>query len=442
MNDLALIKKFPNDFIFGTATSSYQIEGNGFGYAGQSHWDQFAKIDGMVFGSQDGRIACNHIKFWEEDLQLVSDAGFDAYRFSFSWPRLKPDGSMSINQKGISFYDKLIDKMLELELKPFGTFYHWDLPVYLADLGGWTNRDTAKYFADYSEVIMKNYGDRLFSVATINEPWCVAWLSHYLGVHAPGLKDIQSTAKAMHYTMLAHGYGMEVIRSYSHQNAGIVLNKAAVESYSDKPEDIDATNLYEEIHNSWFSDAVFNSKYPKKLLKILRDHMPSEYEEDLRIIGTPIDWLGINYYTRNLIKFDKREKIVQLTDIEGPLNKTDMNWEIYPEGLKKVIENEVNRYKLKIPIHITENGMANNDLHINGKVDDQKRIDYYFLHLQEIQTLLDRGYNIKSYFAWSLLDNYEWSFGYNKRFGLVYVDFETQKRIKKKSWYAFSSSLK
>ena len=442
MNDLALIKKFPNDFIFGTATSSYQIEGNGFGDAGQSHWDQFAKIDGMVFGSQDGRIACNHIKFWEEDLQLVSDAGFDAYRFSFSWPRLKPDGSMSINQKGISFYDKLIDKMLELELKPFGTFYHWDLPVYLADLGGWTNRDTAKYFADYSEVIMKNYGDRLFSVATINEPWCVAWLSHYLGVHAPGLKDIQSTAKAMHYTMLAHGYGMEVIRSYSHQNAGIVLNKAAVESYSDKPEDIDAAHLYEEIHNSWFSDAVFNSKYPKKLLNILGDHMPSEYEEDLRIIGTPIDWLGINYYTRNLIKFDKQEKIVQLTDIEGPLNKTDMNWEIYPEGLKKVIENEVNRYKLKIPIHITENGMANNDFNIDGKVDDQKRIDYYFWHLQEIQMLLDRGYNIKSYFAWSLLDNYEWSFGYDKRFGLVYVDFESQKRIKKKSWYEFSSNLK
>ena len=441
MNDLALIKKFPNDFIFGTATSSYQIEGNGFGYAGQSHWDQFAKIDGMVFGSQDGRIACNHIKFWEEDLQLVSDAGFDAYRFSFSWPRLKPDGSMSINQKGISFYDKLIDKMLELELKPFGTFYHWDLPVYLADLGGWTNRDTAKYFADYSEVIMKNYGDRLFSVATINEPWCVAWLSHYLGVHAPGLKDIQSTAKAMHYTMLAHGYGMEVIRSYSHQNAGIVLNKAAVESYSDKPEDIDAAHLYEEIHNSWFSDAVFNSKYPEKLLHILHEYMPNEYEEDLKIIGTPMDWLGINYYTRNLIKFDGTDKTFQLTDVDGPLEKTDMNWEVYPEGLTKIIENEVKRYSIDIPIHITENGMANKDFHISGKVDDQKRIDYYFLHLQEVKTLIEKGYNIKSYFAWSLLDNFEWSFGYSKRFGLVYVDFESQKRIKKKSWYAFAENL-
>ena len=442
MNNLSLIRKYPKDFIFGTATSSYQIEGNGFGDSGKNHWDQFAKIDGMVFNSQDGRIACNHIEYWEEDLQLVSDAGFDAYRFSFSWPRLMPDGTRSLNQNGISFYDKLIDKMLELDLKPFGTFYHWDLPIYLADLGGWTKRDTAKYFADYSEVIMKNFGDRLYSVATINEPWCVAWLSHYLGVHAPGLKDIESTAKAMHYIMLAHGYGMEVIRSYSFKNAGIVLNKAAVESYSDKPEDIDAANLYEEIHNSWFSDAVFNSKYPEKLLNILRDHMPIEYEDDLKIIGTPLDWLGINYYTRNLIKFDRQEKIFQLTDVEGPLNKTDMNWEIYPKGLTKVIENEVKRYNLKIPIHITENGMANNDLNIDGKVDDQKRIDYYFLHLKEIQTLLDKDYNIKSYFAWSLLDNYEWSFGYNKRFGLVYVDFETQKRIKKKSWYEFSSNLK
>ena len=428
--------------MFGTATSSYQIEGNGFGGSGKSHWDQFAKIHGMVFNSQDGRIACNHIEYWEEDLQLVGDAGFDAYRFSFSWPRLMPDGNQSLNQKGISFYDKLIDKMLELDLKPFGTFYHWDLPIYLADLGGWASRDTAKYFADYSEVIMKNYGDRLYSVATINEPWCVAWLSYYLGVHAPGVKDIERTAKAMHYIILAHGYGMEVIRSYSHENAGIVLNKAAVESHSDKSEDIAAANLYEEIHNSWFSDAIFSSKYPKKLLNILRDHMPPEYEEDLKIIGTPLDWLGINYYTRNLIKFDGQEKIFQLSDVEGPLNKTDMNWEIYPEGLKKVIENEVYRYNLQIPIHITENGMANNDLNIDGIVDDQKRIDYYFVHLQEIQTLLDKGYNIKSYFAWSLLDNYEWSFGYNKRFGLVYVDFETQRRIKKKSWYEFSSNLK
>ena len=428
--------------MFGTATSSYQIEGNGFGDSGRNHWDQFAKIDGMVFNSQNGRIACNHIEYWEEDLQLVSDAGFDAYRFSFSWPRLMPDGNQSLNQKGISFYDELIDKMLELDLKPFGTFYHWDLPIYLADLGGWTKRDTTKYFADYSEVIMKNFGDRLYSVATINEPWCVAWLSHYLGVHAPGLKDIESTAKAMHYIMLAHGYGMEVIRSYSFKNAGIVLNKAAVESYSDKSEDIDAANLYEEIHNSWFSDAVFNSKYPEKLLNILRDHMPIEYEDDLKIIATPLDWLGINYYTRNLIKFDRQEKIFQLSDVEGPLNKTDMNWEIYPEGLTKVIENEVKRYNLKIPIHITENGMANNDVNIDGKVDDQKRIDYYFVHIQEIQTLLDKGYNIKSYFAWSLLDNFEWSFGYNKRFGLVYVDFETQKRIKKQSWFEFSYALK
>ncbi|MDC3081706.1 family 1 glycosylhydrolase, partial [Paracoccaceae bacterium] len=333
------------------------------------------------------------------------------------------------------------DKMLELDLKPFGTFYHWDLPIYLANLGGWAKRDTAKYFADYCEVLMKNFGDRLYSVATINEPWCVAWLSHYLGVHAPGLKDIQCTARAMHYIMLAHGYGMEVIRSYSHKNAGIVLNKAAVESYSDKPEDINAAQLYEEIHNSWFSGAVFNSKYPEKILHILHEYMPNEYEEDLKIIGTPLDWLGINYYTRNLIKFDGMDKTFQLTDVDGPLEKTDMNWEVYPEGLTKIIENEVEQYSIDIPIHITENGMANKDFYIGGKVDDQKRIDYYFLHLQEVKTLIEKGFNIKSYFAWSLLDNFEWSFGYSKRFGLVYVDFESQKRIKKKSWHEFAKYL-
>mgnify|MGYP001160118491 FL=1 len=441
MNNLSLIKSFPENFIFGTATSSYQIEGNDFGGAGKSHWDQFAKVDGMVFNAQHGQIACNHIKHWREDLQLVSDAGFGAYRFSFSWPRIIPEGRGTLNSEGLSFYDKLLDQMLELNLKPFGTFYHWDLPISLANLGGWANRDTTKYFADYSEVLMKNFGDRLYSVATINEPWCVAWLSYYLGVHAPGLKDITATAKAMHYVLLAHGYGMEVIRSFSHENAGIVLNKAAVESFSEKPEDVNAADLYEEIHNSWFSDAVFKSKYPKNLLDILGNYMPDEYEDDLKIIGAPLDWLGINYYTRNLIKFDRKDKIFQLTDIVGPRDKTDMNWEVYPEGLTKIIENEVNSYNLEIPIHITENGMANKDLLADGIVYDQKRVDYYFLHLQEVKNLIEKGYNIKSYFAWSLLDNFEWSFGYSKRFGLVYVDFENQKRIKKKSWHEFSLNL-
>ena len=441
MNDLSLIKTFPENFIFGTATSSYQIEGNDFGGAGKSHWDQFAKVDGMVFNSEHGQIACNHVKHWKEDLQLVSDAGFGAYRFSFSWPRIIPEGRGALNPEGLSFYDKLLDQMLEFNLKPFGTFYHWDLPISLANLGGWTNRDIAKYFADYSEVLMKKFGDRLYSVATINEPWCVAWLSYYLGVHAPGLKDIAAAAKAMHFVLLAHGYGMEVIRSFSHKNAGIVLNKAAVEGSSEKSEDINAAALYEEIHNSWFSDAVFKSKYPKNLLNILDNHMPDKYEEDLKIIGSPLDWLGINYYTRNLIKFDRKDKIFQLTNIVGPEDKTDMNWEVYPEGLRKIIEKEVTRYDLDIPIHITENGMANKDIPLEGIVDDQKRIDYYFLHLQEVKSLIEKGYNIKSYFAWSLLDNYEWSFGYSKRFGLVYVDFESKKRIKKKSWYEFAKNL-
>ena len=441
MKNLKIINSFPSDFIFGTATSSYQIEGSGFGGCGLNHWDTFAKKPGAIFKGQDGRIACAHIIHLNKDLDLIKKCGFSAYRFSFSWPRLLPNGKGEINNEGISFYDKLIDGLLERELLPFATLYHWDLPKIFADNGGWQKRDTAYWFADYTDLVMKNFGDRLHSIATINEPWCSSWLSHYWGEHAPGIKSLEATAKSMHYILLAHAKSMEVMRGYHHQNLGIVLNKTYVQPFNSKKENTEAAELYNNIHNLWFDEAIFKGKYPELVLKIFNRYMPKNFLEDLKLISQKIDWLGVNYYTRSIIEKDPNEKYVKLKIVKGNLPKTDMGWEIFPEGLSLLLKSLVKNYTKDLPLHITENGMANNDLLNDGKIDDYERINFYAKHIQEIYNLLTYGLPLKSYFAWSLLDNFEWSYGYNKRFGLVHIDFENQNRTPKASWFEFKKNL-
>ena len=441
MTNLSIINSFPKDFIFGTATSSYQIEGTYYGSCGQSHWDSFAKKPNKTYSSQDGGVACAHYLKWDEDLDLVKKCGFSAYRFSFSWPRIFPEGKGFINNEGLSFYDRLIDGMLERELKPFGTLYHWDLPIYFAEKGGWINRDTPNYFSDYTDLIMEKFGDRLYSIATINEPWCASWLSYYWGEHAPGLKDLSAAAKSMHFILLAHGKALEVIRSHNHKNAGIVLNKAFVTTKDDNEQNNIAAELYNSIHNDWFDSAIFNGEYPKNVLDLFGEHIPENYQKDLEVISQPIDWIGINYYTRAIVKYDKKIKDIRLVLLKGPLEKTDMGWEVFPEGLSKVIQSMIEKYSLNLPIHITENGMANKDEIVNETINDDERISFYYSHINEVKKLIDKKIPIKSYFAWSLLDNFEWAFGYSKRFGLVHVDFENQIRTPKKSWYEFQSYL-
>jgi beta-glucosidase len=442
MRNLEVIRKFPNDFIFGTATSSYQIEGQKYGNCGLSNWDSFSKKLGKTFNGDNGSEACAHILHFKKDLDLIKECGFKAYRFSFSWPRLLPDGKGRINSEGLSFYDKLIDSILEKDILPFATLYHWDLPKIFDDKGGWQQRDTCEWFSDYTDLLMRKFGDRLHSVSTINEPWCVAWLGYYWGEHAPGIKNLKATAKSMHHILLAHAKSLAVMREYNQKNLGIVLNKCYVQPIDSDEENIISAKIYDEIHNLWFDEAIFKGSYPNSLLSIFSDYMPKDYQDDLKLISKKIDWLGINYYTRSLVSHDPKEKNFKFKIVKGDLSKTDMGWEVFPEGLSLILQNTIKNYSGNLPLHITENGMANNDELENGDVNDYNRIEYFSLHLNEIYKLLCNGHPIKSYFAWSLLDNFEWSFGYEKRFGLVYVDYENQQRIPKASWYEFKKELK
>ena len=439
MNNLSILKEFPTDFIFGTATSSYQIEGNSFGGCGKSIWDEFAKkrLKGV-----DGQKACNHFNYFKEDIKFIKEAGFKAYRFSFSWPRILPIDHNTINIEGLDFYSRLLDEILKNDLEPFPTLYHWDLPLRFSSLGGWENQDTCKRFADFSYIISEKYSDKFQKIATINEPWCVSWLSHYLGEHAPGLNNLSSAVKTMHNILLAHGMSLQALRSNGNNKIGIVLNNEYPEAFNDDPKNIQAAKLFDDIYNRWFSDAIFKGSYPELALNILEKYLPKNYNSQLKIISHPIDWIGINYYTRSVIKYLNADDGINYECERGSLKKTDMGWELYPKGLSYFIERIHQEYSDDIPIYITENGMANNDqISSNEVIEDQDRVEYFQLHLKEILDCLKKGIQVKGYFAWSLLDNYEWAFGYEKRFGLIHVDFETFKRTPKESFNQFSKYL-
>lgn len=436
-----LITQFPADFTFGVATSSYQIEGTDFGGCGRSHWDTFADQPGRTHKGQNGAIACDHYHRWAADLELVKQAGFDAYRFSFSWPRLLPEQDNQVNPDGLAFYDRLIDGMLERGLRPFATLYHWDLPCRHAEQGGWTVRQTPLRFADFTDLVMRHFGDRLETVAPVNEPWCVSWLSHYWGAHAPGLKDLSATAKAMHFIQLAHGLSVEVMRGHGHKQIGCVLNKELGVPADDTSDTYRLTQLFDGIYNRWFEESIFKGCYPDDVLAVLERDLPAGYQDDLQIINQPLDWAGVNYYTRSLIAPDKTDPHVGFRCIRGDLPKTDMGWEIAPEGLRFFLKRLARDYAPDLPIYVTENGMANADVLVRGQIKDTDRVSYFSGHLAEVSCLLAEGCPIKGYFAWSLLDNYEWAFGYDKRFGLVHVDYDTLDRTPKDSYLAWKSGL-
>ena len=426
---------FGKDFVFGVATASYQIEGGQTDGRGTSIWDTFSATPGNVDLGDTGAIACDHYTRWPEDLDLIRDGGFDAYRFSIAWPRLLPEGTGAINQAGIDFYDRLIDGMLERGLRPFVTLYHWDLPSTLQDKGGWMNRDIAKWFADYAALVQNRYGDRLASIATINEPWCVAFLSHFLGRHAPGYRDLRAGARAMHHVLYAHGAAVEAIRAEGGSDLGIVLNLSYGMPASDSEEDAKATKLWDGVFNRWYLDGVLKGKYPEDVTAILEPYLPKNYADDMKTVGTDIDWLGINYYSRNLMVHDASLPVFPARQVEGPLEKTEMGWEIFPDGLDGLLTRITRDYK-PMPLYITENGMAE----VEG-IDDPRREKYYEDHLRAALRAKAQGVDLRGYFAWSLLDNYEWSYGYSKRFGLVHVDYKTQKRTPKASYRAFQGLL-
>jgi beta-glucosidase len=431
---------FPEAFLFGAATSSYQIEGHGFGGAGPTHWDSFAATPGNVVRAEHGQRACDHYHRYEEDLDLIQAAGFDAYRFSTSWARVMPEGRGTVNEEGLDFYDRLTDAMLERGLKPCATLYHWELPQALADLGGWRNRDIAGWFGDFTEVIMGRIGDRMYSAAPINEPWCVAWLSHFQGHHAPGMRDIRAAARAMHHVLLAHGTAIERMRGLGMKNLGGVFNFEWAHPADNSPEARDAAALYDAIYNRFLLGGVFKGEYPAEVLAALEPHLPQGWQQDFPTIQTPLDWCGLNYYTRKVIAPCEGPWPAH-EEVGGPLPKTQMGWEIYPDGLYKFLKRTAAEYTGDLPLFITENGMANPDMLKNGAVADPERIAYINAHLAKVKQAADEGVPVQGYFLWSLLDNYEWALGYEKRFGLVHVDFESLQRTPKDSYKALMFAL-
>ena len=431
---------FPAGFLFGVATSSYQIEGHAFGGAGRTHWDDFAATPGNVVRAENGARACEHYFRYEADLDLVAGAGFDCYRFSTSWARVMPDG-VTVNPEGLDFYDRLTDAMLERGLKPCATLYHWELPSPLADAGGWRNRDIAARFGDFTTTVMGRIGDRMYSVAPINEPWCVGWLSHFLGHHAPGLRDIRATARAMHHVLVAHGTAIQAMRALGIGNLGAVFNFEWADPADDTAEARAAADLYDGYYNRFFLGGVFKGAYPDAVLDGLGPHLPDGWQDDFPLIQSPVDWCGLNYYTRKLIGPAPGPWPAH-QEVEGPLPKTLMGWEIFPEGLYRFLKRTASEYTGDMPLIVTENGMASPDTVQDGAVPDQPRIDYVAGHLDAVQRAIAEGVPVNGYYLWSLMDNYEWALGYEKRFGLVHVDFDTLERTPKASYHALARALR
>ena len=425
--------RFPGGFVFGAATSSYQIEGHSFGTAGSTHWDSFAATPGNVVDSSNGGVACDHYHRFREDFDIAADLGLDAWRFSTSWARVLPDGRGRINRQGLDFYDRLVDELLERRLKPFPTLYHWELPSALADVGGWANPEIADWFGEFADLIGRTIGDRVFAVAPINEPWCIAWLGHMEGVHAPGLRDLRAAARAMHHVPLAHGKAVQALRSNGISNVGTIVNLEHSQAADDSPASIQAASLYDDLYNRWFVCAMREGRYPARALAELEQFLPRGWEQDLATIAAPLDWIGINYYTRKLIAASKETGFPNWSEVQGDLPRTGMGWEIHPAGLRFFLNRIQNEHARGLPIYVTECGMAEVPTRMKSFRDDALRTEFLRLHFDETLHAIADGVDVRGFFIWSMLDNFEWSHGYSQRFGLVHVDFETQARTRKSS---------
>ncbi len=439
MDPKLLAARFPGDFLFGVATAAYQIEGAAKADGRKpSIWDAFSHMPGRTFAGHNGDVACDHYNRLEEDLDLIRDMGVSAYRFSIAWPRIMPDGRGAVNEKGLDFYERLVDGCKARGIKTFATLYHWDLPLLLAGDGGWTARSTAHAFQDYARVVMARLGDRLDSIATLNEPWCIVWLSHLYGVHAPGEHSMDSALHALHHLNLAHGLAMQAIRAEAPQvPAGVVLNAHRILPGSDSAGDKAAAERAFSFHNGVFFDPLLKGEYPADFMAALGDRMPEIRPGDMETIRQPLDWWGLNYYTPMRVHpdpdapFPATRPAPFVSDVV-----TDIGWEVWPQALSDLITELYARYDLP-DLYITENGACCNIGMENGEVNDQPRLDYIAAHLDAAADAVAAGHPLRGYFAWSLMDNFEWAEGYRMRFGLVHVDYDTQVRTVKKSghWY-------
>ena len=432
---------FPPGFIWGAATSAYQIEGgwNEDG-KGPSIWDTFAHLPGKTYHGATGDVAVDHYHRWKEDIQLMKSMGLRAYRFSVAWSRVLPKGiPQQINLPGLDFYERLVDELLANGIQPLLTLFHYDLPQVLQDQGGFSTRDTACYFGDYAAILANKLGDRVSSWLTINEPMVFAADGHLSGEHAPGLKDIQSAIASIHFQLLGHGLAVQAIRSAISRpvSVGIALNLNPVYPASQSDEDIQAATMYDCLLNRSTLDPIFLGKYPQELLNLIGLLLPPMEADDLKVISAPIDFLGINYYTRSVIKNEPGMPFVELVPILPPGNVYSQMWEIYPQGIYELLT-QIQKDYHPAQIMITENGVpAGDDIDLDDKVRDVRRIQYLQDHLIQVRKAMGEGVPVTGYLVWSLMDNFEWAHGYRTRFGLVYVDFDSLKRTVKLSgeWY-------
>ncbi len=442
--------RFPDDFLWGAATSAHQIEGSPTADgAGRSMWHRFSHTPGNTWLDQTGDVACDHYRRYKDDVAIMAELGLNAYRFSVAWGRIYPQGTGSINKKGVDFYSRLVDELLTKEIKPNVTLYHWDLPEALDDRGGWLNRDIADWFSDYAVTMFDALGDRVERWSTLNEPWVVTDGGYLSGVLAPGHSNLFEAPIATHNLLRAHGSAVERFRSTNAATKGkigLVVNLEPKYPASQSPEDLDAVQRADAYMNRQYLDPVFLGKYPDELRDIFGGAWPEWSDDDMRLIKQPIDFLGVNYYTRRVERNHPDYLPLRTKHVPQPQHiETDTKWEVFPEALTKVLLWVNERYgDGKLPIYITENGAAFYDPPhtIDGRIDDPLRVDYYRQHLRAAHEAMTKGVNLRGYYAWSLLDNYEWAHGYSKRFGIVHVDYSTQQRTIKSSGRYYSSVIR
>ena len=434
------VRNFPAGFVWGTAASAYQVEGawNEDGRA-PSIWDTFCRQPGKVWHGECGDVASDHYHRYADDVQIMADLGLKAYRFSVAWPRILPEGTGAVNPKGLDFYERLVDLLLAKGIEPYLNLYHWDLPQALQDRGGWPNREIVHYFADYAQVVSKRLGDRVSHWITHNEPFVAAVLGYLLGEHAPGIQDPAAAMAAVHHLLLSHGYACQVLREQvRNPSIGVALNLSPVYPASDSEEDHRAVSRYDAILNRVFLEALLQGRYPAEAMDILGAFFPPIQADDMQRIAAPLAFLGVNYYSRTVVRHDPATFLIQAAQVQPEGRDYSGMWEIYPEGIYDLLM-RIQRDYHPADIMITENGICVPDgVDVDGRVRDTRRIEYLRDHLLQVHRAMQAGVPVSGYFVWSLLDNFEWAFGYSKRFGLVHVDFETQKRTVKDSgrWFA------
>ena len=424
---------FPKDFVWGVATSSFQIEGAATADGkGPSIWDRFCQVPGAIADASNGDVACDHYHRWREDLDLIQSLGVDAYRFSVSWPRVQPLGAGAFNAAGLDFYERLVDGLVERGIKPYLTLNHWDLPDALQAGGGWAARDTVHRFVDYAQHVAARLGDRVHAISTHNEPWVVAVLGHEHGNFAPGVKSRATAMQVAHHLLLSHGLALQALRAQGCKSRlGIVLNLSPIGPATSSAEDVAQARLEDGRSVRWYMDPLFKGAYPADVLEHLGADAPRVDAGDLRDIATPMDFLGVNYYTRSVVSAAGSWDIKASGKV-----LTEMGWEVYPEGLTELLLRLHRDYRVP-PLYVKENGAAFKDVLIDGRVHDIARTDYIARHIAAVGDALAQGVPMAGYMVWSLMDNFEWASGYDKRFGIVHVDYETLARTPKDSalWY-------